>query len=30
MSQKEHLFHEHPTVTCKISESASAGGRKTG
>ena len=30
LSQKEHLFHEQPVVTCRMSEPASAGGLNTG
>jgi len=30
ISQKVHLFHEQPSVTGRISDSASLGGRKTG
>jgi hypothetical protein len=30
ISQKAHLFHEQPKVTCRISEFASLGGRNKG
>ena len=30
ISQNRHRFHEQPSVTGRISDSASLGGRKTG